>query len=125
MPDNKPYRTPVRQVQLTVLLVAVLLVPLGYSVVATVISGSGEADPPFLEMPDPQYAECVKATEYMRYHHWELLREVREQVVRYGQRGEIGLDKCRDCHTSREQFCNQCHNAVSLTPDCFGCHYNP
>ena len=61
----------------------------------------------------------------MRRHHWELLRGVREEIVRYGKRGEIGLDRCRECHTSRERFCNVCHDAVSLTPDCFDCHYYP
>ena len=47
------------------------------------------------------------------------------QVVRYGIRGEIGLKKCKECHTSRERFCTKCHEAVSLTPDCYGCHYYP
>ena len=79
----------------------------------------------FLERPDPKYTSCVKDTEYMRYHHWELLRGIREEIVRYGIRGEVNLARCRDCHTSRETFCNRCHDAVSLTPDCFGCHYYP
>jgi hypothetical protein len=80
----------------------------------------------FLERPDPKYDRCLKETRYMRYHHWELLRGIREDIVRYGQREEdIGLYRCRECHTSRERFCNRCHDAVSLTPDCFDCHYYP
>jgi len=63
--------------------------------------------------------------EYMPYHHWTLLREVRNEVVRDGVRGEISLDRCRGCHPGRERFCNRCHEAVSLAPDCFGCHYYP
>ena len=80
---------------------------------------------PFIEKPDPKYKSCVKETSYMRFHHCEYLLGVREDVVRYGKRGEVNLNKCRECHTSREQFCNKCHDAVSLTPDCFGCHYYP
>jgi hypothetical protein len=103
----------------------IILFPLGYSIAATVFSPEAGMPQPFLERPDPQHKECVRETTYMRYHHWELLRHVREEVVRYGQRGEIGLKKCGTCHTSREKFCDQCHNAVSMTPDCFDCHYYP
>lgn len=105
--------------------VLVILIPLGYSLVSPLLardSGSAEV---FLEMPDPSHAACVEKTSYMRYHHWELLKQIREEVVRYGIRGEVGLRQCRNCHTSRERFCNRCHNAVSLYPDCFGCHYYP
>ncbi|MFH2000875.1 MAG: hypothetical protein ABIK28_14435 [Planctomycetota bacterium] len=112
-----------------VLLVAVLLIvilfPLAYSVLARIFAEDRDPGKRFLERPDAKYTQCVKETEYMRYHHWELLRGIREEVVRYGKRGSIGLSRCRECHTSRERFCNQCHNATSLRPDCFGCHYYP
>jgi len=86
----------------------------------------GDQRQPLLERPDRRYKQCIgEGTRYMRYHHWELLRGVREEVVRYGNRGQIGLHSCRICHTSREQFCDKCHDAVSLKPDCFGCHYYP
>jgi hypothetical protein len=111
---------------MAVLIVLLLLVPLAYSVGHRVISRDvAAAEGVFLERPDAKYKNCVKETEYMRYHHWELLRGVREQVVRYGIRGEIVLSRCPECHTRREQFCNRCHDAVSLTPDCFDCHYYP
>ena len=61
----------------------------------------------------------------MRFHHWELLRLTREEVVRYGIRGDVGLNRCGECHTSRERFCDRCHEATSLHPDCWGCHYYP
>jgi hypothetical protein len=61
----------------------------------------------------------------MRIHHWEDLRRIRENVVRYGNRSEEGLARCKDCHTYRDRFCDRCHGAVSLTPDCFDCHYYP
>ena len=113
-----------RSAFLVVLPVLILLVPLGYSVVYSLFAPA-EVSGPFLEMPDPKHEECVKDTTYMRFHHWELLRGIREEVVRYGKRTEIGLKKCRECHTSRERFCDRCHEAVSMNPDCYGCHYYP
>jgi hypothetical protein len=110
---------------MTATAILIILIPLGYSIMSSVISPGGGNQDIFLEMPDPKYTECVKETEYMRYHHWELLRSIREEVVRYGIRGEINLNRCKECHTSRDRFCNRCHNAVSLSPDCFDCHYYP
>jgi hypothetical protein len=104
--------------------IVVILVPIFYSVFGGVAGDDGDS-PPFLVMPDPKYEQCVKETTYMRFHHWELLRQVREEYVRHGIRGDISLHGCRECHADREQFCNQCHNAVNLKPDCFGCHYYP
>jgi hypothetical protein len=103
----------------------ILLLPLGYSVVSSLFAQEPEMPQVFLEQPDPKHESCVRETAYMRFHHWELLRQVREEVVRYGERGDVGLKKCSECHTSRERFCNRCHDAVSLHPDCFGCHYYP
>ncbi len=110
---------------LTVIIILIILVPFAYSVVSRVVAKGPDRAQVFLERPAPEHKECVRETEYMRYHHWELLRSTREQVVRYGIRGELGLKQCRECHTSRERFCDQCHNATSLTPDCWGCHYYP
>jgi hypothetical protein len=102
-----------------------MLLPLGYSVVSSLFAREPAMPQGFLERPDPKYENCVRETTYMRFHHWELLREIRKEVVRYGERGDLGLSKCSECHTSRERFCNRCHEAVSLYPDCFGCHYYP
>lgn len=105
--------------------IVVILLPLGYSLVSPLFAREPDTADLFLERPDPQHESCVRETTYMRYHHWELLRQIREEVVRYGIRRDVGLHMCKDCHTSRERFCNQCHNAVSMHPDCYGCHYYP
>lgn len=105
--------------------VLILVLPFAYSLVAYLAAPDPAAARPFLERPDPKYRNCVRETSYMRFHHWELLKTVREQVVRQGKPSEEGLKQCKNCHTSRERFCNQCHNAVTLNPDCFGCHYYP
>ncbi len=108
-----------------VILSLIILFPIGYSVISFVFAQTSHNSEPFLEMPDSTYKNCVKDTDYMRFHHWELLQGIREEVVRFGNRGDISLSGCRDCHTSREKFCNKCHDATSLFPDCFGCHYYP
>ncbi len=114
------------QTLLASIMALIMLCPLGYYLVRGVITQGGEPAKAFLERPDAKYDSCVsKGTEYMRLHHWELLREIREEVVRYGRVGNVGLNGCRECHTSRERFCDKCHNAVNLKPDCFGCHYYP
>ena len=103
----------------------ILVIPLGYSVFASLSAHESAGPERFLEKPDPKHENCVRDTAYMRFHHWELLRLTREEVVRYGVRGDLGLKKCSECHTSRERFCDRCHEATSLHPDCWGCHYYP
>ena len=113
------------QARLVVIIAVLILVPLGFSVVSKVSQSRTGSSNDFLEKPDPKYKDCIREASYMRFHHWELLRGVREEVVRYGIRSDVGLRKCAECHTSRERFCDKCHNAASLSPDCFGCHYYP
>jgi len=103
--------------------VVIILCPVGYSVLSAVFSQGSE---PFLEKPE-KADQCVRDTTYMRFHHMDLLRDRRNEAVREGMRGDIGITTCRECHTSRERFCNQCHDAVNLDldRDCFRCHYYP
>jgi len=129
-----------RKYTATVLAVAIpaliIVFPLVYSVGAWAVS-LASSDEPFLEMPDEQFQECVRDTEYMRFSHMTLLMDARNGI-RTGERGDIGLSKlkadhavqaissirsdCSDCHTSREAFCDQCHTSVNLNLDCFSCH---
>jgi hypothetical protein len=105
-----------------VIAVLIILFPLAFSIVSLPFSNVPD---PFLEMPDAEMGPCVREKEYMRYHHMDLLKELREKAVREGKRGDIGLKSCAGCHVNRDGFCNRCHNAVSLSLDCFGCHYYP
>jgi hypothetical protein len=119
-----------KNVLFVIVAVIILLIPIGYSVVAAIAPTGGRTVQMMLERPDPQYTECAggRDASYMRYHHWEVLTQVRDDVMRRGERSIIGLDglnRCRECHTSREAFCNHCHDAVNLYPECFGCHYYP
>lgn len=116
--------------KMTIILVAapilIIVFPFVYSLAGAVFGGDPHADFPLLEYPDPaQYKECVRETEYMRFHHMDLLKELRIKVVRDGQPQELGIKSCRGCHPNKDQFCNRCHDTVSLYPDCWGCHYYP
>lgn len=105
--------------------VLLILLPPLFSILFSSRYSSDESSTGFLEMPDAKYKQCVRDKAYMRIHHMDYLKEIREQFVRYGERGDISLSTCSGCHTSRDQFCDRCHSAVNLNLDCFGCHYYP
>lgn len=110
--------------------VVIILFPFGYSVVQSVFSQGAS-------LPESPAGEgyCLDDVPraYMRYHHMDLLKDLRDEVVRYGhgevefhaERRKIEFNGCWDCHPSRKEFCNRCHEPVNLYPDCFRCHYDP
>ena len=107
------------------ILVVILLIPFGASLVGFVFLRGPEVPEVFLELPDPQYQECVREASYMRFYHMDFLKEVREDVVRRGIPGGVTLAGCGDCHQNRVEFCDKCHEAASVILDCFGCHFYP
>lgn len=76
--------------------------------------------------------KCVLPTEEIRATHMQLLVAWRDQVVRTGKREWVGFqgkkfdasltNTCLGCHSNKAQFCDQCHNYVAVTPNCWGCH---
>jgi len=112
-----------------VIAVLIILAPVGYSVLSAVVGPGAQDGQPFLEKPKnpnpDQPPQCIRDMTYMRFHHMDFLKKLRNDAVRRGIRGEVGFFSCRECHTSKERFCNQCHDAVNLKPDCFRCHYYP
>jgi hypothetical protein len=110
---------------IVVALIVVMLLPFGFSVAGAAFARGDQMPDVFLEMPAPQFDRCVEDTEYMRFRHMDLLKQIREEFIRDGIRGNVSLTNCRDCHTSRERFCNRCHEAATVIIDCFGCHYYP
>lgn len=101
-----------------------VLIPIGYSAAGALFSAGGD-DEVFLVIPESAGTVCVRSTIFMRYHHMNLLKDMRDEVQRDGVRGAVGFANCRQCHYNRDEFCNRCHEAVNLAPDCFGCHYYP
>ncbi len=104
---------------------------------------STEIEAPDLVYPE-KYDECVEETEYMKSYHMDMLNDWRDLVVRediryYTKDGEafmIGDEKaemsltktCLNCHDSKADFCDECHDYMDVTPYCWDCHideYNP
>ena len=96
--------------------------PIVLSGLSPILSRSPE---PFLELPDEQFEACIRETDYMRLHHMDYLKEIREEYVRHGIRDGKGITSCRECHANRARFCDRCHETVDLNIDCFGCHNYP
>ena len=94
-----------------------------------------------LERPNPvlptkeNQKECVASLEFMRRDHMELLNQWRTEVVRdgmtfytsaSGREYEMRFTQtCLGCHPNTSQFCDQCHNYVSVNPYCWDCHNKP
>lgn len=76
--------------------------------------------------------ECVRETPFMKTEHMVLLNEWRDSVVRDGNRVyqnskgkayDMSLSNtCLDCHSNKPEFCDKCHDYVSVNPYCFDCH---
>jgi len=91
------------------------------------------------QVPQPAIAtsekQCIESTEYMRENHMKLLERWRESVVRDGVRVYTASDgkeyemsltsTCLRCHSNKAEFCDQCHNYVGVTPNCWECHNVP
>ncbi len=132
---SQPLPPKVRNAIVVAIPILAVLLPLGYSVFAAMLTPRELVERGFLERPDPVHTNCVLDSKYMRLHHWEKLTAAREEVVRFGNRelvqkgggreGIVLLGECQRCHTSRERFCDRCHEAVNLYPECWGCHYYP
>ena len=103
----------------------VIFIPVVLTVAGFGFARVEEGRDAFLEAPDPRCDSCFRDVEYMRFRHMDLLKEVREDVVRHGLKGGISQAGCADCHRNRVEFCDRCHEAASVNLDCFGCHYYP
>jgi len=76
--------------------------------------------------------ECVAPSQYMRALHMDLLNVWRDEAVRDGDRTYVGVGgkkyekslagTCMGCHSSREAFCDRCHEYVGTEPHCWDCH---
>jgi hypothetical protein len=89
-------------------------------------------------VPEPQItttaAQCIEPAQWMIDNHMRLLDEWRTDVVRDdqhtytasdGKTYEISLeDTCLGCHNKAE-FCDQCHQYVGISPNCWDCHNIP
>lgn len=91
------------------------------------------------DMPEPVLpkgiSECVRPAAEMRAKHMKILNEWRDDVLRDGDRVSVTVNgkeyrkglqtACMSCHTNKEEFCDSCHDFVSVKPTCWGCHLTP
>ena len=107
------------------ILVVIILLPVAFSVLGFAMQPSSDPPEVFLEKVDPRWRSCVRDAEWMRFHHMDFLKDIREDVVRSGIKGGVTLAGCGDCHVNRVKFCDRCHLVANVTLDCFGCHFYP
>ncbi len=114
---------------LIIVFLAIFTFPLWYNI------ASGKAS----YVPEPVIntteEECVESAEYMRTMHMDLLNEWRDEVVRNnnqvyissnGKRYTMSLtNTCMKCHSSKTEFCDQCHDYIDVNPYCWDCHIEP
>lgn len=89
---------------------------------------------PELTMPT-NAKTCVLPRAEMRAKHMQLLNTWRDEVVRKGDSKPVLVDgkeypkslqlNCMECHTSKVNFCDKCHNYSSVRPYCWDCHLAP
>lgn len=79
--------------------------------------------------------ECVESKDFMRPNHMKLLNDWRDWVVRNGNRIYVAANgkqysmslsnTCMECHSSKKEFCDQCHLYLRVLPYCWDCHLEP
>ncbi|MGI6639149.1 MAG: sulfate reduction electron transfer complex DsrMKJOP subunit DsrJ [Desulfobulbus sp.] len=111
-----------------VIFVLLVTIPVWYN------RGTTARSAPELVMPT-NAKSCVLPAEEMRAKHMQLLNVWRDEVVRTGDTTSIVVEgkaypkslqlNCMECHTSKVNFCDKCHDYSSVTPYCWDCHIAP
>ncbi len=83
----------------------------------------------------PKEGQCIETAAYMKSEHMKLLNDWRNSVVRDNMRVYTAADgksykmslqnTCLECHTSKANFCDRCHNYAGAQPYCWSCHIAP
>jgi hypothetical protein len=96
------------------------------------LSAGVTAKGPQLRLPAGK-KQCVAATEFMRTSHMNMILGWREEVVRTGTRDftdaggshyKMSLTPTclEQCHGSKADFCDRCHDYAAVSPPCWNCH---
>ncbi|AEA47686.1 sulfate reduction electron transfer complex DsrMKJOP subunit DsrJ [Archaeoglobus veneficus] len=110
-----------------IVFLAIMTSPMWYNL------ASGEVTPP--ELATPKGEHCVEDAKWMEANHMELLKEWRTINIRdgqliyiskaYGEPYETTIYQCWECHESKAEFCDKCHEYTGVKPYCFECHNTP
>ena len=114
-----------------------LIICLGFFLSPFIYDAGHSAKPPEpqLTIKAKEAKACVMDKAYMTSSHFSLLDKWRHTVVRDGERlfkaenGKIynmSLQlTCMECHSSKSNFCDQCHDYMGVIPYCWDCHVEP
>ena len=112
-----------------------VLSPLLPNLGKTVAAPDPKLDTPAIQKLAEKDRKCVMPTDYMRANHMQIAGRLAgiggpnrrpAGAVFVNPEGKKFLaslsNTCMECHSNKTQFCDQCHNYVAVTPNCFGCH---
>jgi hypothetical protein len=118
-----------------VIFIFLMTVPVWYNAFS---KGGGR---PVIELPKGDCNRCVLPKGEMKAKHMQILDQWRDEVVREGSRyykhqckdnttmlRQKSLTKgclASDCHKSKKDFCDKCHNYVGVSNYCWDCHVIP
>lgn len=104
----------------------------------TIATGNAGYYPEVEKVPEAVKAReggaCMLPADEMRANHMDLLNEWRDLAVREGVRQyEVEgraypmslTNTCLNCHQSKKNFCDKCHDYMGVTPYCWTCHVIP
>ena len=75
--------------------VAVLLFPMGHCVGSYLLTSDAPGvSSPLLERPAAKYKVCIEDTPYMRFHHMDLIKEIRDAGVREAAIRKVSFGSC-------------------------------
>lgn len=87
------------------------------------------------ELAKPEGDHCIENATWMKAWHMDLIHNLRTEAIRhqditytsedYGETYNASLNTCWECHESKEDFCNACHEYTGVKPYCFECHITP
>ena len=115
-----------------IIFLVIVTSPLWYNLGRAAL-GTPAPGPP--ELAKAKGDACVLPAKEMKTEHMKLLDDWRDSVVREanrihvdasGKEFEMSLtNTCLDCHAVKAEFCDRCHDYVSVSPYCWDCHTDP
>ena len=113
--------------------VGIVSFPFVYSMGTNIVKPEPKIDTPVIQQMAVK--QCVEPRAFMRAEHMQLLNNWRDSVVRDGNRVYVGSggkqynmslqNTCMHCHSNKKEFCDSCHNFMSVKPYCWDCHIAP
>jgi hypothetical protein len=117
-------------------LIAVLLIFIGFFFFPYFYNiAVGQLGKQHLDLEKAVGNQCVEDPDWMSENHMVLLKEWRDSVIRkgirtyisdtYGVAYNMSTYTCFECHKSKANFCDRCHEYTGVKPNCWDCHVYP